>query len=189
MLPLNGHTVIGEVLTRCWKIPGIDYVACTVPTDDDKLAYEAFNYADVIRGPEHDVLLRYMLAATELEADVVMRITADCPLLSPELCGAVLDRLGRESAEYASNIDPRTFPQGMDCEVFTYDLLKRADEQAGSDEREHVTTWMRRNDVRRTNVSSPWKIDGRLTLDTIDDYRTISAFFGHKPFEHLRKAG
>ena len=142
----------------------------------------------MIRGPEHDVLLRYMLAATELEADVVMRITADCPLLSPELCGAVLRKLQDENADYASNIDPRTFPQGMDCEVFTRQLLDRAEELANDDEREHVTTWMRGADIRRTNVSSPWKIEGRLTLDTIDDYRTICAYFGHPPFERLQAA-
>ena len=188
MLPLNGHTVIGEVLTRCWKIPGIDYVACTVPTDDDKLAYEAFNYADVIRGPEHDVLLRYMLAATELEADVVMRITADCPLLSPELCGAVLRKLQDENADYASNIDPRTFPQGMDCEVFTYAALKRSEEEARDDEREHVTTFIRRANFKRVSVASPWPIEGRLTLDTEDDYRVICAAFGHPPYQCLRAA-
>ncbi len=185
LLPLNGHTVIGEVLTRCQQIP-VDQVVCTVPTDDDRLAREAFKYCDVMRGPENDVLLRYLLAATECEADVIMRITADCPLLSPGVCGAVLEKFFADKADYASNVHPRTFPQGYDCEVFSYDLLRRADEGASERQREHVTTWMLGASAKRVNLTAPWSMNGRLTLDTLDDYRTICAAFGHKPFEHIR---
>jgi spore coat polysaccharide biosynthesis protein SpsF len=189
LLPLNGHTVIGEVLTRCKRIPGVDEVVCAIPESDEPLAKEAAKYAWVFRGPEQDVLARYHGAAIESGADMVMRITGDCPLLSPDLCWEVIKMQQLTGAEYCSNVCPRTFPQGLDCEVFTMALLEQAQQVAGPHEREHVTTWMRGdNDIHRYNVESPWLMDGRLTLDTWDDYKTICAAFGHEAPEHLRAA-
>jgi spore coat polysaccharide biosynthesis protein SpsF len=178
LLPLNGHTVVGETLTRCKQIRGIDRVICAIPDtqENDKLELETEKYCKVVRGPEHDVLTRYFRAAPE-DATHVMRITSDCPLISPELCGAVLQKLIDFDADYASNVDPRTFPQGMDCEVFTIATLHHAHYHAGPHEREHVTTWMRSANIGRVNVSSPWRLEGRLTLDTWDDYQTIRASF------------
>jgi spore coat polysaccharide biosynthesis protein SpsF len=185
LLPLNGHTVVGEVLTRCNRMRGIERVICAIPdtAENDKLELEAEKYCKVVRGPEHDVLTRYFRAMPE-DAEFVMRITADCPLLCPALCDDVLFKLIDTRADYASNIDPRTFPHGMDCEAFTRDTLQRAHYHAGPHEREHVTTWMRSANIRRVNVSSPWRLEGRLTLDTWDDYQTIRASFT----EHLRAA-
>ena len=180
LLPLNGRTVIGEVLTRCARIKTDDLV-CAVPDtpENDILAVKAAQYARVVRGPEHDVLARYVMAS--MGFDVVMRITADCPLLCPELCNTVLAALG--DYDYASNVEPRTFPQGFDCEVFTRKALMRSCREHGCSCREHVTTCLRTGPFRRTNVESPWKLEGRVTLDTEDDYRTICAAFGHQPFE------
>jgi len=182
MLPLNGHTVISEVVARCWQIPGIDLVV--VATPDDVIEKEIGSVCKVVRGPEHDVLSRYVKAARETDAKVIMRITADCPLLCPELCGLVLNAL--PGHDYASNVEPRTFPQGYDCEAFTFETLYRAGME--SDEREHVTTWMRSADIKRVNVRAPFKMEGRLTLDTEDDYRVICAAFGHEPYQCLRAA-
>jgi spore coat polysaccharide biosynthesis protein SpsF (cytidylyltransferase family) len=177
LLPLNGGTVLGEVIQRCGRISGIDQVVCAVPASDyDELKQDGAHF---IPGPEHDVLARYYKAALTVNAGIVMRITADCPLLCPELCASVLSTLKRENVDYASNIEPRTFPKGMDCEVFTRDLLNAAHESAGPEQREHVTTWMRAAPIKRLNVSSPWPLEGRLTLDTWDDYQTIKASFEH----------
>ncbi len=188
LLPLNGHTVIGEVLSRCWRIPGIHEVVCAIPTGDAALAKEALHYGPVTFGPEDNVLFRYYQAAVAHEADNIVRITGDCPLISPELCGAVLGRLLCSNADYASNVHPRTFPQGMDCEAFTFATLKRAEREALDDEREHVTTWMLRADIDRVNVASPWVMQGRLTLDTFDDYQTIRASFDSPSDQRLRVA-
>ncbi len=145
--------------------------------------------AEVYRGSEGDVLNRYYRAAQEARADVIMRITGDCPLISPALCREVLMARERNNAHYASNIDPRTFPQGFDCEVFTYALLSQANKNAHPHEREHVTTWMRRQkNIRRVNVASPWLLDGRLTLDTKDDYKVILASFASQSDQHSRAA-
>jgi spore coat polysaccharide biosynthesis protein SpsF len=184
LLPLNGHTVIREVVTRCWAIPGIDLVC--VATPDWKIADTIDGICHVVFGSEHDVLGRYELAARMTHADVVMRITADCPLLSPQLCGAVLADLG--DADYISNVHPRTFPQGYDCEVFTRETLEMARRWAEDGDHEHVTTWMLRAPIERKNFAGQWHLDGRLTLDTEDDYRVICAAFGHQPYERIPKS-
>jgi spore coat polysaccharide biosynthesis protein SpsF (cytidylyltransferase family) len=185
LLPLNGHTVIGEVLSRCKRIPHVDEVICAI-AHDAPLLNEAARYCRVMVGHDDDVLGRYKRVVEQIEADVIVRITGDCPLISPELCGHVVFQMQCERAvDYVSNVtEPRTFPQGYDCEVFTRELLERA---VGPDE--HVTTWMRSApNVRRMYVKAPYQMEGRLTLDTEDDYRTICAYFGHEPYQHLRAA-
>lgn len=169
----------------------MDEVVCAIPDyRNQKLCRVALRYAEVYRGPEENVLERYVLAAQEFKADIIMRVTGDCPLIVPELCGEVLAALKREGASYASNIDPRTFPKGLDCEVFTMPVLmevwrltKRFD--FFEESIEHVTPYMRETCSKRVNVVNPWPDvwppDGRLTLDTEDDYRTICAAFGHEP--------
>ncbi len=188
LLPLNGHTVIAEVISRCRQIVGIDQVICAIPENDDRLAREIRkNHCVAIRGPEEDVLKRYVRAAEKAHANAIMRITGDCPLLSPELCSEVLKAFKGNGTQYASNIEPRTFPKGMDCEVFSMNALYRADQESYPSEREHVTPWMRRAKIRRVNVRNPWKLEGRLTLDTEDDYKVICAAFNETP-ERLRAA-
>ncbi len=167
--------MIGEVLTRCKRIAGVDEVVCAIPAGEDNLLVEASKYASVYQGSEHNVLGRYLGAAIEHDADVIMRVTGDCPLICPELCGDVLSVL--KEADYASNVHPRTFPRGYDCEVFTMRLLLKANEHATLDEREHVTPWMQKNAANQVNYASPWPLDGRLTLDTEDDYKVICAAF------------
>lgn len=204
LLPLNGHTVIGEVLSRCKRIPGVDHVVCAIPDtkDNDILAsiqqppslVFGLEGQAIYRGSEDDVFGRYCAAANASKADIIVRVTGDCPLISPDLCGEVLRKLKDKGADYASNIEPRTFPQGMDCEAFTYKALSlrwaaRLTSGMDAEEREHVTMGMRRSSViKRVNVWSPWKLEGRLTLDTEDDYRVICAYFGHEPHQHLRAA-
>lgn len=78
-------------------------------------------------GPEHNVLERYMGAANFFKLDIIMRVTGDCPLIDPKVCSEVLQLLLWRKVDYASNVYPeRTFPKGLDCEVFTYDALEVA---------------------------------------------------------------
>lgn len=205
LLPLNGHTVIGEVLSRCRRIPGVDRVVCAVPDtpENDGLANYVFYRGpqwsvdrgdlvpDVYRGPEDDVLKRYYQAAKATEADIIVRVTGDCPLICPEICGQVVSFLKETGAGYAGNVMVRSFPRGYDCEAFTMETLERADQEAGAvdGDREHVTPWMQRNrSTKRYNVVSDWKMEGRLTLDYPEDYATICRAFGHEPYQHLRAA-
>lgn len=181
LLPLNNHTVIGEVLTRCKRIPGVDEVVCVIPIGDLELYREAGKYVHTRMGPgdENDVLSRYYYAAYARRADIIVRVTGDCPLISPELCGVVVAALKSSTADYASNVHPRSVPKGLDCEAFTFDALRYAQRDAEPHEREHVTTWMRRWPyIKKVTVDN-------FSLDTEDDYRTILAAFG----ERIQPAG
>lgn len=185
LLPLNGHTVLEEVIGRCKRIPGVDEVVVATPD----WAIARYCPREAFLGSEDDVLERYYQAAIATKAYVIVRITADCPLLSPELCGEVLAALKRSNADYSSNVMPRTFPKGFDCEAFTMATLNNAHDNSFGPEREHVTPWMQHDpSVKRVNVRSPWQMDGRLTLDTEDDYKTICAAFGHEPYAHRKAA-
>lgn len=184
LLPLNGHTVVEEVLARCKRIRGIDKVICAVP-DTEQNDELASVIGDCYRGPEHDVLSRYLGCAIAHDASVIMRITADCPLIPPDLCSHMLREFSHD-VDYLSNLEPRSFPQGYDCEVFRMEALQLADAHATGSDREHVTPWMRENIEHRANVTNVCPMEGRLTLDTEDDYKVICAAFGHKPYERTR---
>lgn len=182
--PLRNGTVLREVLRRCRAIPGVDFVCCAVPEDaaNDPVVREAESCGAVVhRGHETDVLDRYTRAARALKADTVMRVTSDCPLIDPGLCGEVLGALRSEGAEYACNNMPPSFPHGLDCEAFTAAALERAFENARlPEEREHVTPWLRtRSDVRRAVVIGPGGdlTRQRWTLDYPEDYAFLVALF------------
>ncbi len=187
LLPLpNGNLVIEEVIHRCQQIEGVDVVAVAVPDSGD--VFERVLQGAVLKsgavlvtGSEHDVLGRYAKAAHELGADVIMRITSDCPLLSPQVCGEVLKLQDVTGADYASNCWPaRHFPHGWDCEVFTAQALRRANAEATEAyDREHVTPFIQRHSMSRSVFLKAMEDRShiRWTLDTIDDYAAILTEF------------
>lgn len=144
---LAGRSVLEHVVRRAERIDGIDAVWCAIPDleIDDELATAADRIgARVFRGSESNVLQRYYGAAAEAGADVVMRITADCPLLDWEVSGSVLREFLTRNLDYASNLEPRSWPKGLDTEVFSRAALGRTQKEAVSDyDREHVTPFMR----------------------------------------------
>ena len=184
LLPLNGHTVLEEVLRRCKRIPGVHKVVAAIPDAPDcdvLLPFIERQHVAVTRGSEIDVLSRYALAAQEHDADIIMRITSDCPVLNPNMCGAVLSLRERDNSDYASNIWPaRSFAQGLDCEVFTRDCLDDANVKAVDPyDREHVTPYIQRHAYDRCSLLKAMDDTShvRLTLDTLADYLTILKAF------------
>ena len=141
--PLGGMTALAQCLRRCAATPGIHGVVCAIPEGEDEapLVAEALRCgAMVARGPSDDVLRRYRLAADAAKADVVMRVTSDCPLVDPQLCGRLLAKLTEEGLDYCCNNQPPTWPHGLDAEVFTAKALAEADAIATDTfDREHVT--------------------------------------------------
>lgn len=193
MRTLRGETVLRHVLTRCAAVPGVDVVVCAVPEGHacDELAAEAAaGGALVFRGSESDVLSRYHGAASMVGADVVLRVTSDCPLIDPGVCGAVLALRARENAGYACNNLPPSWPIGLDCEAFPASLLARAHREAADPfQREHVGPWMRTNpDVAQVNYPSPDPAlaGHRWTLDHPEDFALFEAVFAHLPPEVSR---
>ncbi len=188
LLPLAGGTVLAEVLRRCRAISDADVVVCAVPdgTADDPVAEEGERCGAIVtRGHETDVLDRYLRAAEAVAADVVMRVTSDCPLIDPEVCGDVLNLRATENTDYACNNLPPSFPHGLDCEAFTRDALQKAwSEGKGQDDREHVTPWLRRApNIRRVALQGPGGEVARMrwTLDFPEDYEFLKSTFALLP--------
>lgn len=138
----------------------------------------------VWRGSEHDVLARYHDAAVAHHADVVVRVTSDCPVIDPQVLDATigyyLDRRGQ--LDYASNSLERSFPRGLDAEVFAFKSLAEAFAEAvDEEEREHVTPFLYRRPqrYRLANVACREDFSGhRWTVDTPEDFALISHLIG-----------
>ena len=181
LLPLpTGRMVIEEVVFRCRQIGGVDIVVVAIPdtAENDIIAASlASGRVRLVRGPEHDVLRRYVIAADAVKADVIMRVTSDCPLIDPAVCEQVLKCRADSGLAYCCNNMPPTYPLGLDCEAFTIGMLRDADRQATrAEDREHVTPFMRRLVAGATsvNVASNANQSGvRWTLDTPEDYVAI----------------
>lgn len=188
MRPLGDTTVLGQVLRRCAAIPGIDIVVCATGTGaaDDPIGDEAASHGAVVsRGSPDDVLARYLGAARQVAADIVMRVTSDCPLIDPAVCGAVLALRCEAGADYAANNMPPSFPHGLDCEAFTSAALARAASVATDPhDREHVTPWLRRAEgLARANLAGPGGdlVHRRWTLDYPEDFDFFTAVFAALP--------
>jgi glutamate-1-semialdehyde 2,1-aminomutase/spore coat polysaccharide biosynthesis protein SpsF len=182
--PLGSRSVLEEVLYRCAKIPGADTVICAIPDqpeDEPLVPLVQRSGAMLIRGDTEDVLARYRIAAEAVGTDIVLRVTSDCPLIDPELCGEALKLRANENADYACNNMPPSFPHGLDCEVFTADALRRADRSTiNREDREHVTPWLRRDPgVKRAVLKGPGghTIEQRWTLDYPEDYEFLRRIF------------
>jgi spore coat polysaccharide biosynthesis protein SpsF (cytidylyltransferase family) len=185
--PLAGRSVLAHVIERCLAI-GADVVCCAIPagTGDDAVDAEAKRAgALTFRGSEADVLDRYYQAAIALGLDVIIRVTADCPLIDPVVCRAVLSLYHRAGADYACNNQPPTWPHGLDCEVFGIEWLSRAWQEAAEPwQREHVTPYIRNHPwARRVNLPmpTPMRPDLRWTLDHPADLLLLRSLFSRVP--------
>lgn len=155
-------------------------VATTVEERDDPIidVCSQTNTA-VFRGSEDDVLRRYLEAAKEYHLDIIVRITADCPLIDPEVVDQGVAKFLQlwPEIDYVSNCHPRTFPRGMDTEIFSFAALEKTDQLAKkSAEREHVTLYMYDEPGRFRIENFSYSQDYssiRLTVDTEEDFVLI----------------
>ncbi|MGD0622022.1 MAG: glycosyltransferase family protein [Thermacetogeniaceae bacterium] len=158
-----------------------DLVIATTENKTDDPVVELCRMLQVpyFRGPEEDVLARYFGAALEFEADTVVRITSDCPLIDPEIIDKVIDAFNGhgDRFDYVSNSLKRTYPRGMDTEVLPFNVLKEAYVEAvAAEEREHVTPFIYLRPGRYRLGSVVNDVDHanyRLTVDTREDFELI----------------
>ncbi len=184
--PLGGRSALARCLERCARIRGVDEVVCAIPdgSRNDPVEDEAKRAgARVVRGPEQDVLARYALAAKQSRADLVMRVTSDCPVIDPAVCARVRDLMVSARADYACNNMPPRYPHGLDCDVFPAERLYEAEWLAkAAFDREHVTPWLRREPgLVRAAMEGPGQGVERLrwTLDHPEDLAFFQALFQH----------
>jgi spore coat polysaccharide biosynthesis protein SpsF len=180
---IEGLPMLAHVLRRA-RASGVDdvVVASTMNAADDPVVEIARSEgARWFRGDEYDVLARYAGAARDAGAEVVVRITADCPLLDPEVLDRVVEGLDAD-ADYASNVLDRTFPVGLDVEAMRRETLDRIDVLARSPQaREHVTWFLREERpelfVRRSIVDDANNSDLRFTVDTDEDLEVVRRLY------------
>ena len=180
---LADRPVLSWVVRAARSIRGVDEVVIATSTAaaDDSIADWCQSH-DVacFRGSELDVLSRFAGAATAHDADIVVRITGDCPFFDPAVGAQTLMLLQRSGADYACNNDPATWPDGLDCEVVRADVLATAEREATRpSEREHVMPFIRnrrgRFQIETLHNSIPGLAAERWTLDTPQDLEFLQA--------------
>lgn len=182
---LGRHTALACVIKRVQRFRNIDSLVLATTTEraDDAVVTEAERYgAAVFRGDENDVLSRYYLAARQTHADVIVRITADCPLIDQEVSDHTIQQFLHYRPDYASNALQRTYPRGLDTEVMTFVALERAWKSATKPyERVHVTPYLYQNADLFRLLSVKGETDYsscRWTLDTTEDLEFLREVFG-----------
>ncbi len=184
LLDLAGKTVLGRVVERLRRVAAITavVVATTDSVRDDAITDECRRESvAVFRGSEDDVLDRYYQVANWSGADVIVRITADCPLIDPEVTGETIDAFLSTRCDYASNFLQRMYPRGLDTEVFTARALSQAWREASQAyQRAHVTPYIYQHPelFQLTSVSGSADYSHhRWTIDVREDYELIRSLY------------
>lgn len=207
MIPILDKPMLWHVANRLKPCKFIDEIVVATSTNDKDDVLEGFCRSSgmiVYRGNEFDVLDRYYRAATARDADIIVRITSDCPLIDPIVSDKVIfaflnDRMG---VDMASNVVVRTYPRGLDTEVFSFKSLEEAWREAKeSHEREHVTKYIYNHpDIFRIkNVTNDedvsylrWTVDEKPDLKFVEEiykrlYREGKIFFMQDILKTLEK--
>lgn len=185
MKPISGKPMIELLLSRLSRSVRIDRIVVATSTEprNQILAghVKALGYG-CYQGSENDVLDRFYQAAKAEQADIVVRITGDCPLVDPALVDRVIDEFQRSRVDYLSNVLPPSYPDGLDIEVFSFQSLERAwHETDKAFDREHVTPYIRESgkftvgNFRNEEDLSAW----RWTVDEPADFAVITQVFEH----------
>ena len=140
--------MIEVLLMRLSKSTELDsiVVATSDESHDDELQYfvESLGYR-CTRGSNNDVLRRYFETAKSINAETIVRITGDCPIVDSALVDKFITIFHQSNVDYLSNLSPYSFPDGLDIEVMSYNSLETANIQSSSDyDREHVTPYIRK---------------------------------------------
>jgi len=184
---IEGHPMLWHVVERVRRARLVHKVVVATsdrPADDPIAGFCEREGIPCFRGSEDDVLDRFYKTAKEHSAEVLVRVTADCPLIDPVVIDRVVERYEHGTFDYVSNVLRCTYPDGLDTEVFSISALERAWREAQKlSEREHVTPYLRSEKFRTANVESEfpvangryrWTVDEPLDLEFVR--RVYSAF-------------
>lgn len=185
MKSIVGQPMIELLLKRLSQAKEVDQIVVATSVDPrnhplvekvEKLGYAC------VQGSEQDVLSRYLKAAETHGADVIVRITGDCPLVDPELVDKIISAFKINPVDYLCNTSPATYPDGLDIEVFTLEALQRSDKESSSEfDHEHVTPYMRNQlSFSRGSIQHYEDLSAlRWTVDEPEDLQVITRVFEH----------
>lgn len=177
---VNGKPLLTYQLERIAQSNLIDKVviATTIASKDDIIVeFCKKNSLEYYRGSENDVLSRYYETAEQYGGDIIVRLTSDCPIIDPSIVDETIQYYIESNYDYVSNTIERTYPRGLDTEVFSKEALEKAYKEATlSRDKEHVTAYMYSNPERFKLGYIKNKQDYsnyRWTIDTIEDFKLI----------------
>jgi spore coat polysaccharide biosynthesis protein SpsF len=188
MMEAAGKPMLGHLIERLKLVNSIDHIviATTTNASDDCIEEFASNMdVGIFRGDEDDVMNRVIGAGQSADADVIVEITGDCPIIDPEIIEQTIQVYKHNSVDYVSNNNVRSYPDGMDVQVFALDLLEKSAKMTDDLlDHEHVTLHIRNNPeiFSRINLfSTPelYQPDLGLTLDEKEDYILLKKIIEH----------
>ncbi|MFH2106795.1 MAG: glycosyltransferase family protein [Candidatus Micrarchaeota archaeon] len=194
MKEIAGRPILWHVIERVKRSKKISSIVIATTTNHEDDQVERFckdNRLFLFRGSMDDVLDRYYNAARQNNADVIVRVTSDCPLVDPDVLDELVNLFLGGNYDYVSNNKPPSYPHGLDAEVFSFAALEKAWKEAKlSAEREHVTPYMRKNPglFRIGNLRNKADLSKmRWTVDFEEDYllvKKIYSLLGKKAISH-----
>ncbi len=185
---LCGSPILWHVWNRLSHAKLIDKIVIattTLPEDNKVEEFCRINQILFYRGSSHDVLSRYYEAAKKFDADIIIRVTSDCPVIDPTIIdlivGKFLDNNKKEQLDYMSNSVVRTFPRGLDAEIFTFEALEKAYRETKENyEREHVTPYLYQHpeifNIQNFSNEKDYSFH-RWTVDTEEDFKLIEEIY------------
>jgi spore coat polysaccharide biosynthesis protein SpsF len=171
-------------IERIKKIQGVKQVIlATTKNSQDKILLRIAKECNILSftGKTYDVLDRYYQCAIEFNADPIIRITGDCPLIDPVIIKKMLEKYMKNDYDYLTNTFPPTFPDGLDVEIFSFKTLQKIVREAKlSSEKEHVTSYIH-NHPKKFNISNYKNNEDlskfRLTVDEKQDMTLIKKIY------------
>ncbi|OGG53721.1 hypothetical protein A2851_02440 [Candidatus Kaiserbacteria bacterium RIFCSPHIGHO2_01_FULL_53_29] len=189
LLDLSGKPVLRHIVERVRMATAIEKIIVATSTDvSDDVVENVCRASEiaVFRGSPDDVLSRYLGAARMYGVDTIVRITSDCPLIDPKITELCIEKFKEGSYDYITNCTTggRTFPRGLDVEVFTTAALERSCKEAWEQyQREHVTPFIWKNEGNLFSIGpiieapSEYRRPYRLTLDYAEDYELLEHLY------------
>ncbi len=184
-MPLGGVPILLRVLERLRRVEAIDAICVATPEgaahDPIEAMVNTIDYATLVRGPEDDVLHRFVIAAEATKAETIVRVTSDCPFVDPQVTASVVAAFEAAQVPYARTAIETGFPLGFDTEVMSREALDTAHREATDPyEREHVTPFIWRDPGRFPALEVGFWPDlrhWRLVVDTPEDYQLASTLY------------
>jgi spore coat polysaccharide biosynthesis protein SpsF (cytidylyltransferase family) len=186
LMDIEGKPMLWHIINRLRFSKKLNDIILAIPDTKKNDILEKFakdNKIKYFRGNENDVLSRYYETAKKFKCEVIIRITGDDPLVDPQIIDFTVKKHLKSDTDYTSNNLKRTFPLGLDIEVFNFEVLERAYKEAKENyQREHVTAYIYEHPeiFKLQNVDAKGKLRKpslRLTVDTKEDLKLIREIY------------